>query len=107
MIEHKILPKTTKNQGLVNLGRLTFIDEIIWRFECQALVGPWKTFGKGYTISPLVAESPTTTHAKIHSQMEGLEQSFQDIPIKYYNPPNEGNSCNLKEGEGETSGRWI
>ena len=32
-------PKPTKPKGSVNLGRTTFIDEIIRREESQALVG--------------------------------------------------------------------
>jgi hypothetical protein len=35
-------PKITKAQGLVLLGRSTFIDEIIWKEESQASVGPRK-----------------------------------------------------------------
>lgn len=105
-IEQKSLSKATKTQGQVGLGRSTFIVEIIRRSESQASVGPQTIFGNGSTIAPHVAESSTIDHAKIHNKTRGFEQIFQDTPIKHFSPSNryEGNSCNLKEGEGEISG---
>jgi hypothetical protein len=50
-----------------------------------------------------VAVSPTVAHAKIHRKTEGAEQSFQSTDLPPLNPLEEGNSCNLEEGEGETS----
>jgi hypothetical protein len=51
-----------------------------------------------------VAASPTAAHAEIHRKTEGTELSFQITDILPLNPLGEGNSCNLEEGEGETSG---
>jgi hypothetical protein len=51
-----------------------------------------------------VAVSPTAAHTEIHSKTEGTEKRFQRKDLPPLNPLEEGNSCNLKEGEGETSG---
>jgi hypothetical protein len=51
-----------------------------------------------------VAVSPTAAHAEIHRKTEGIEQRFQSTDLPPLNPLEEGNSCNLEEGEGETSG---
>jgi hypothetical protein len=51
-----------------------------------------------------VAVSTTTAHVQIHSKTEGTEQSFQSTDLPPLNPLEEGNSCNLEEGEGKTSG---
>jgi hypothetical protein len=51
-----------------------------------------------------VAASPTADHAEIHSKTKETELSFQITDILPLNPLGEGNSCNLEEGEGETSG---
>ena len=48
--------------------------------------------------------SPTAAHAKIHRKTKGIELSFQSTDLPPLNPLGEGNSCNLEEGEGETSG---
>jgi hypothetical protein len=81
-------------------GRSTFIDEIIRKDESQALVGPQK----GSTRIPQEKNSPTASHVEVHSRTEGIEQSFQNTDIPPLIPLEEGNSCNLEEGEGETSG---
>jgi hypothetical protein len=93
-------PKITKAQGSVLPRRSTFIEYIIRKEESQASVGP----RKGSTQIPQVVVLPTTTHAKIHRKMEGTEQIFQSTDVPPLNPLEEGNSCNLEEGEGETSG---
>jgi hypothetical protein len=80
--------------------RSTFIDEIIRKDESQALVGP----RKGSTRIPQATNSPTATHVEVHSGTEGAEQSFQNTHTPPLNPLDKGNSCNLEEGEGETSG---
>jgi hypothetical protein len=51
-----------------------------------------------------VAVSPTATHAEIHSKTEGNEKIFQSTDLPPLNPLEEGISCNLEEGEGETNG---
>lgn len=83
---------------------MTFIDEIIQNAESQASIGPQRVFGKGSTIISKAEKLPTTAHAKIHKKTEGSEQSFQTTFIQHSSPSQEGNCCNLKEGEGETSG---
>jgi len=40
--------------------------------------------------------------AKVHSKMEGTEQSFQEIENLHPISSHEGNSCNIREGGGET-----
>jgi hypothetical protein len=92
--------KITKPQGSVLPGRSTFIDDIIQKVESQASVGP----RKGSTQIPQVVASPTAAHTEIHSKTEGTELSFQITDSPPLNPLREGNSCNLEEGEGETSG---
>jgi hypothetical protein len=59
---------------------------------------------KGSTRTPQVAVSPTVAHTEIHRKTEGTKQSFQITYLPPLNPLEEGNSCNLEEGEGETSG---
>jgi hypothetical protein len=81
-------------------GRSTFINEIIQKDESQALVGP----RKGSTQIFQVTNSPTATHVEVHSGTEGAEQSFQNTHTPPLNPLDKGNSCNLEEGEGESSG---
>jgi hypothetical protein len=81
-------------------GRSTFIDDIIQKSESQASVEP----RKGSNQIPQEAVSPTTTHAKIHNKTEGTEQSFQSADLPPLTPLEEGNSRNMEEGEGETSG---
>jgi hypothetical protein len=51
-----------------------------------------------------VAVSPTAAHTEIHRKTEGTEQRFQSIDLPHLDPLEEGNSCNLEEREGETSG---
>jgi hypothetical protein len=92
-------PKNTKSQGLVAPGRSTFINEIIRKVESQAPVGP----RRGSTWIPLERNLPTAAQAEVHSGNEGIEQSFQNTYLPPLIPLDEGNSCNLEEGEGETS----
>jgi hypothetical protein len=93
-------PKITKTQGLVLPGRSNFIEDIIQKAESQASIGP----RKGSTRIPQVAVSPTVAHIEIHRKNEGTEKSFQSTDLPPLNPLEEGKSCNLEEGEGETSG---
>jgi hypothetical protein len=51
-----------------------------------------------------VVVSPNAAHAEIHRKTEGTEQRFQSTDLPPLNPLEEGNFCNLEEGEGETSG---
>jgi len=51
-----------------------------------------------------VAASPIVAHAEIHRKNEGTKLRFQSTDLPPLNPLGEGNSCNLEEGEGETSG---
>jgi hypothetical protein len=80
--------------------RSNFIDDIIRKAESQASVG----HRKGSTRIPQVAVSPTVAHTEIHRKTEGVEQIFQSTDLPPLNPLEEGNSCNMQEGEGETSG---
>ena len=88
----------------MTLGRTTFIDEIIRKVESQASVGPKIIFEKCPTIIPSVTASPSTAHVEIHNENEGYEQIFQTTIHLSPEPSQEGNSCNLQEGDGETSG---
>jgi len=81
-------------------GRSTFIDEIIQKIESQASVGRWK----GSIEIPQAMNSPIVAHAEVHSETKGIEQRFQIKHTPLYSPLDEGNSCNLKEWEGKTSG---
>jgi hypothetical protein len=97
--KQKPLPKNTKPQGLMPPRRSTFIDEIIRKVESQAYIGPQK----GSTRVPQESNSPTRAHTEVHKRTEGIEQSFQNTHTPLFSPLGEGNSCNLREGEGETS----
>lgn len=97
-------PKSSKTKGLVSFGRTTFIDKIIRNAESQTSVGFQTLTRKRPTVVPREAGSPSAPYAEIHSQIGGSEQSFQVITNLHSNPLQEGKSCNLKEGEGETSG---
>lgn len=59
--------------------------------------------GKSPTAIPQLASPPSEAHAKIQSQVGGLEQSFQATISLSSNPLQEGKSRNLREGKGETS----
>jgi len=96
----KTLPKTTKSQGPVPPRRSTFTDEIIWKYESQALTG----LQKGSTWVPKATNSPIATYTEVHSGTEGTEHSFQNIHTPLFSPLGEENCCNLREGEGDTSG---
>jgi hypothetical protein len=67
--KEKPLPKTTKSQGPMPPGRSTFIEEIIRKFESQAMVGPQK----GSTRVPQEKNSLTAAHPEVHSRTEGTE----------------------------------
>lgn len=64
-------PKSTKPKGSVNLGRSTFIDEIIRKAQSQASIGPLTISIKSPTIIPHKAGSQSATYAEIHSQIGG------------------------------------
>jgi len=102
-VEKDILPppRSEKSKGSVPLGRSTFIDEIIRKAESQSSVGPRTVSTRNPTITLQVAGSPSVADAKIHNKTEGSEQSFQNMENLQPNPLQEGNSCNLHEGEGE------
>lgn len=97
-------PKSIKPKGSLNFPRTTFIDKIIRRVESQASVGFQAILGKSSTAIPQAIGSPSAAHAEIQSQVGGLEQSFQATISLHSNPIQEGKSCNLREGKGETSG---
>ena len=97
-------PKPTKPKGSVNLGRMTFIEKILRKAESQASARFQAIPGKCFTVIPQVAGSPSVAHAEIQSQVGGLEQSFQATISLHSDPLQEGKSCNLREGEGETNG---
>ena len=80
--------------------RSTLIDEIIQKFESQASLGP----RKGSTRVPQASNSPIATHTEVHRRTKGTEQSFQNTHTPLFSPLGEENCCNLREGEGDTSG---
>jgi hypothetical protein len=51
-----------------------------------------------------VTVSPTVAHAEVQRKIRGTEQSFQSTDLPPLNPLDDGDSCNMEEGEGETSG---
>ena len=77
VIKQKQTQKTTKTQGPMSLGRTTFVDEIIQKYESKTLLGPWKTSGKGSTTTPQVVESPITSHAEFTTKMKDLSKAFK------------------------------
>ena len=81
-------------------GRSTFIDDIIQKDESQASVGP----RKGSTQAPQAVDSPNASHIEVHSRTKGTKESFQSTHTPPFILLGEGNSCNLREGEGENSG---
>ena len=104
----KILPsKPEKPKGLVTLGRSTFIDEILRKAESQSSVGPRIVAARHLIEFLQAAGPPAVANAKIHSKTEGIEHSFQDTENSQTRPSQEGNSCNLCEGEGETGNLEI
>ncbi len=60
----------------MNLGRETFIDEIIRKVESQASVEFQIVFGKIPTIIHRETTPPSTAYAEIQSQIGGYEQSL-------------------------------
>ena len=98
----KPLPKPDKAKGPVTLGRSTFIDDIIKQAESQPSVGPRKVSSRQPTGSLRATGSPSVAYAEFHSKMEGTKQSFQDIENSRPISSQEGNSCNIREGGGET-----
>ena len=91
--EHNPPPKHTKPKGSVNLGRMTFIDEIIRREESQASLRFQAIPGKIYTPIPQAIDSPSTAQVEIQSQVGGSEQSFQDTISLHSNHVRERKSC--------------
>lgn len=102
-VEKDIIPPPIfeKSKGPVTLGRSTFIDEIIRKAESQSSVGPRTISTRNPTVTFQVAGSPSVADVEIHSKIEGSKQSFQNTENLQPNPLQEGNSCNLCEGEGE------
>ena len=96
--------KSSQSQGLVILGRTTYIDEIIRKAESQASIGPRTISIQNPITLPQAVASPSVAHAKIHGEIEGVERSLQTVDHIGIDPSREGGSCNLQEGEGETSG---
>ena len=86
----------------MTLGRTTFIDEILKKTESQPSVGFKKTISRQPTSSLQAIESPSEAFAEIHSQTEGIEQDSQEIENPCISFLQEGNSSNIREGEGET-----
>ena len=93
-----------KTKGTLILGRTTYIDEIIKKFESQASLAPRTTSIQSPNTLPQAVASPSAAHAEIHSETEGSEQSLQTTEHINTDSSREGGSCNLQEGEGETSG---
>lgn len=60
--------------------------------------------GKSPIVIPQEVGSPYIAYTNIQSIIRGFEQSLQAITSLYSDPFQEGKSCNLREGEGETSG---
>ena len=100
--KNKIPPKIEKLKGLVTLGRTTFIDEILKRAQSQPSVEFRKVISRQPTSSLQATKSPSEAFAKIHNQTEGIEKDSQEIENPCISSPQEGNSSNLREGEGET-----
>ena len=55
------------------LGRTTYIDEIIKKFESHASIGPRTISFQSPVTLPQAAVSPSATHAEIRSETEGVE----------------------------------
>lgn len=102
--EHNPPPKPTKPKGSVNLGRMTFIYKIVRRAESQASIGFQAIPVKSFIAIPQAVGSPFAAYIEIQSQVGGSKQSLQATIILHYDPLQEGKSCNLREGKGETSG---
>lgn len=66
-------PKPRKPKVLVNLGRMTFIDEIIIKAESEASVGFQAIPRKFSIVISQVAGSPSVAYVEIQSQVGGLE----------------------------------
>lgn len=79
----------------MNLGRTTFIDEIVRKSESQALVRFRALIGKGPTIIPQGAGSPSASYVDIQSQIGGSEQSLQATTSLHYDLLREGKLCNI------------
>lgn len=62
-------PKSTKPKGSVNLGRSTFIDEIVRKAESQASIGLEIVSRKIPTVIPQATVSSSVAHVEIHSQI--------------------------------------
>jgi len=87
----------------VNLGRTTFIDEIVRRLESKASVGFQAIPGKSSTVIPQVVGPSFAAYTKVQSQVGGLEKSLQATISLHSDPIQEGKSCKLRKGKGETS----
>ena len=95
------IPLTKPDKSKGPLGQSTFIDEILKKVESQPSVDLRKFSFRQPTISLRATGSPSVAYAKFHNKTEGTEQSFQDIENSWPISSQEGNSCNIREGEGE------
>ena len=95
-------PKPKKSKGSVTLGRSNFINDILSKAESQPSTGPRTIASRQPTVSLRAIGSPSVAYAEVHIKTEGTEQGFQDIENPRPSPSQEGNSCNIREGGGET-----
>ena len=100
--QNKIPPRPEKPKGPVTLGRTTFIDKIIRKYESQSSIGPRIIIARRPIDFLQTTGSPSVSNAKIHGETEGVEQSFQDTENPQTSPSQEGNSSTLCKGGGET-----
>lgn len=106
----KTMPVGDKGQDQVSLERTTFIDEIIWREEYQASLGPRKISLKGSTlvithVEKYFASLEVEILDRIIGSVAREGKSFQYLSTGHPDIHNiiEGQSYNLREGGGETS----
>ena len=86
------------------LGRTTYIDEIIRKSESQESIWPITISIQSPITLPQATTSPPISHAEIHGKKKGSKKNLQTVDHICTDPSREGGSCNLQEGEGETSG---
>jgi len=95
-------PKPEKSKGPMTLGRSTFIDDSLKKSESQPSVGPRTIASRQPIVSLQATGSPSVAYVEFQNKMEGTEKSFQEIENSRPIPSQEGNSCNIHEGGGET-----
>ena len=96
------LPKPDRSKGPMTLGQSTFIDDTLKKAESQPSVGPRNVASRQPIVSLRSIVSPSIAYAEVHSKTIGTEQSFQEIENSHPISSQEGNSCNIREGGGET-----